>query len=283
MTGWQRLFLALFVLGLNACGGGEPIKSTPALVEEAYQWNQRAESAYRRGDLGVALDASRRALDLYRSLEDSDGVARELANLSSIHAARGETDQAVSVLAPILADGGTPFQSRHRAEAAYRIAVIEAARNPASAREWLERAGRECQPECAVLGRILNLRARLLLAGQQSAEAQGLARRALSLHEKRGDRQEHANSLRLLGDIALAHASPAEARDHYRRALEIDKDEAVPLKIFADLIGMGRSFSAEGRRAEALTHFRRARAVAQAAGDTTGVAEADRLLTTDGR
>lgn len=283
MTVWQRFFLALSVLGLNACGGGEPIKATPALVEEAYQWNQRAESAYRRGDLEVALDASRRALDLYRSLEDSDGVARELANLSSIHTARGEADQAIAVLAPILADGGTPFQSRHRAEAAYRIAVIEASRNQASAGEWLGRAERHCLPECDVLGRILNLRARLLLAGKQVVEAQALARRASSLHEKRNDRQELANSLRLLGDLALANTSPVEAREYYRRALAIDKDEAVPHKIFADLMGLGRSFLAEGRRVEATVHFQRARAVAQAAGDTQGISEADRLLTHDGR
>lgn len=277
------LLLSSLVVSLVACGGGEPIKATPALVEEAYQWNQRAESAYRRGDLEVALDASRRALDLYRSLEDSDGVARELANLSSIHAARGETDQAVSVLAPILADGGTPFQSRHRAEAAYRIAVIETSRKQAGAGEWLARAERHCQPECDVLGRILNLRARLLLGGKQVVEAQALARRALSLHEKRGDRQELANSLRLLGDIALANTRPAEAREYFHRALVIDKDEAVPFKIFSDLIGIGRSFSAEGRRADALAHFRRARAVALAAGDTQGISEADRLLTNDGR
>ncbi len=279
----RALLLSWLIALLAACGGGEPIKATPALVEEAYQWNQRAESAYRRGDLDVALDASRRALDLYRSLEDSDGVARELANLSSIHAARGETDQAVSVLGPILAEGGAPFQSRHRAEAAYRIAVIEASRNQTSAGEWLARAERHCQPECDVLGRILNLRARLLLDGKQVAEAQVMARRASSLHEKRGDRQELANSLRLLGDIALANASPADAREHYRRALAIDKDEAVPFKIFSDLMGIGRSFSAEGRRADALTHFRRARAVAEAAGDTQGISEADRLLTNDGR
>lgn len=280
----SRTFLLFgLVVLLAACGGGEPIKATPALVEEAYQWNQRAESAYRRGDLEVALDASRRALDLYRSLEDSDGVARELANLSSIHAARGETDQAVSVLGPILAEGGAPFQSRHRAEAAYRIAVIEASRNQAGAGEWLARAERHCQPECDVLGRILNLRARLLLGGKQVAEAQVMARRASSLHEKRNDRQELANSLRLLGDIALANASPAEAREHYRRALALDKDEAVPFKIFSDLMGIGRSFSAEGRRADALTHFRRARSVAEAAGDTQGISEADRLLTNDGR
>lgn len=279
----RTLLLFGLVALLAACGGGEPIKATPALVEEAYQWNQRAESAFRRGDLVVALESSRRALDLYRSLEDSDGVARELANLSSIHAARGETDQAVAVLAPILAEGGTPFQSRHRAEGAYRIAVIEASRNQASAGEWLAQAERHCQSECEVLGRILNLRARLLLGGKQIAEAQALARRALSLHEKRGDRQELANSLRLLGDIALANTSPADAREHFRRALVIDKDEAVPHKIFADLMGMGRSFLAEGRRAEAATHFQRARAVAQAAGDIQGISEADRLLTNDGR
>ncbi len=110
-----------------------------------------------------------------------------------------------------------------------------------------------------------------------------MARRASSLHEKRNDRQELANSLRLLGDIALANASPAEAREHYRRALAIDKDEAVPFKIFSDLMGIGRSFSAEGRRADALTHFRRARSVAEAADDTQGISEADRLLTNDGR
>lgn len=279
----RALLLSWLIVSLAACAGGEPPKPTPALVEEAYQWNQRAESAFRRGDLDTALESSRRALALYLSLEDSDGVARELANLSSIHLARGETTEAVAVLGPVLEEGGLPFPPRLRAEAAYRIAVIESTRNQTAARDWLERAGRECQPECDVLGRMLNLRARLLLAGKQSAEAQTLARRALALHERRGDRQEHANSLRLLGEIALVEARPVEARDYFRRALEIDKDEAVPRKIFADLIGMGRSFSAEGRATEAQAHFRRARAVAQAAGDTTGVAEADRLLTTDGR
>jgi tetratricopeptide (TPR) repeat protein len=253
------------------------------LVEDAYQWNQRAESAFRRGDLDGALEASRRALALYRSLEDSDGVARELANLSAIHLARGETDAAVSVLTPVLAEGGAPFQARHRAEAAYRLAVLEAARQPAAAGEWLDRAERHCGAECDALGRILNLRARLQLDGRRLDSAETLARRALALHDRRGDRQELANSLRLLGDIALAGNRPAEARDQYRRALDIDKDEAAPRKILADLIGIGRSLAAEGRRPEAVDFFRRARAVAAAAGDSPGVAEVDHLLANDRR
>ena len=279
MSSWRGWLPALAVLSLAACGGGEPIRPTPALVEEAYQWNQRAESAYRRGDLDVALDASRHALDLYRSLEDSDGVARELANLSSIHLARGETDQAVAVLTPILAQGGAPFRAGHRAEAAYRIAVIEAARSPARAGEWLDRAEQHCGSGCESQGQLLNLRARLLLAAKQPAPALALARRALGIHEKRGDRQEQANSRRLLGDIALGNAQPVEARADYQRALEIDKDEAVPRKIFADLMGIGMTFAAERRREEAATHFRRARDVAQAAGDRAAAAEADRRLT----
>jgi len=270
--------VVLLAVWLTACGGGAPIKPLPALVEEAYQWNQRAESAFHRGDLDTALESSQRALALYRSLEDSDGVARELANLSSIHLARGEKDQAIAVLAPVLAEGGTPFQARHRAEAAYRIAVIEEMRNPQRAGEWLDRADGYCRTDCAVLGRMLNLRARLRLSEKQAGQAHVLARRALTFNEKRGDRQEVANSLRLLGDIALSTRQPGEARNQYRRALEIDKDEAVPRKIFADLMGLGRSHAAEGQHREASVHFRRARAVAQAVGDAEGIAEADRQL-----
>jgi tetratricopeptide (TPR) repeat protein len=275
--------LALVFLSLAACGGGEPVKQAPALVAEAYQWNQRAESAFRRGDYQAALEASHRALDLYRSLEDSDGVARELANLSSIYHARGEHGEALAMLAPILSDGRIPFQSRHRVEAAYRAAVITAPGHPREAGEWLDRAERYCQSDCEAQGRILNLRARLWLDQQRPGEARALAQRALSLHEKRGDRQEMANSMRLLGDIALANTNPAEARAHYQRALETDKHEAVPHKIFADLMGIGRSFAAEGRRDEAATYFRRARDVAEAAGQSAGVAEADGQLARDGR
>jgi tetratricopeptide (TPR) repeat protein len=209
-------------------------------------------------------------------------VARELANLSSIHHARGEHGEALAMLAPILSDGRIPFQSRHRVEAAYRAAVITAPGHPREAGEWLDRAEQYCQSDCEAQGRILNLRARLRLGEKRTGEAQTLARRALSLHEKRADRQEMANSLRLLGDIALASANPAEARAHYQRALETDKDEAIPHKIVADLMGIGRSLAVEGRREEAATYFRRARDVADAAGQNAAVIEADIQIKRDG-
>jgi tetratricopeptide (TPR) repeat protein len=126
-------------------------------------------------------------------------------------------------------------------------------------------------------GKILNMDAQLAYARKEYEAAGEAASRGLAANRARGDRDEVANSLRLLGGSFLETNFPEKADASVREALEIDKDLALPQRILRDLILLGRAAQARGDAAQARAYLARALGVASAIRDERSVAEVSRL------
>jgi tetratricopeptide (TPR) repeat protein len=253
------------MLLVAGCGGAAPPRPS-ATHEAALAWNERGRAAYARGDYAQALANYREALALNRSVEDVEGIARELVNLATVHRRLGERDKANAALDEILAPGGIPFTNAQRAEATYQLALHAAEDGDmARARTLGDQAASLCTG-CAAEGAIGNFLAGLKLAAGDVAGAREQARRALAHNRRQGDKTEEANSQRLLADVASRLKDFATAAAGYQEALTLDKALGQPHKIAADLLGLGAAALAQGKNREAADYFQRARAVAEVAG-----------------
>jgi tetratricopeptide (TPR) repeat protein len=272
MMPWRMLlFVVPAVLAIAACAGNPPVLTEQQ--EAAIQFNQRGEAAFRRGDYAQALQEYQGALAIHRSVENLTGIATELLNLSVVHRRLGDKVAAQSELDEILTERSTAFSAGQKAEAAYRKAgyYLDDGNN-AEARSWLNQALEYCHG-CSAEGRLYNLLSRLALAGQP-LDAMNHARRALALNRKAGDKNEEANSQRLIADSAYKLEDFKTAQQSYEDALRLDKESGAAAKIALDLMGLGRSTARQGRLADAAEYFRRAYSVSEGAGDTRTMEEA---------
>ena len=266
------LFVLAAVLALTASCGSNP----PVLTEQqeaAVQFNQRGETAFRHGDYAQALQEYQGALSIHRSVENMAGIATELLNLSVVHRRIGDKAAAQSMLDQVLTESSPAFSADQKAEAAYRKAgyYLDDG-NESEARSWVNKALEYCHG-CGAEGRLYNLMARMTLAGQPQ-DAIIHARRALALNRNAGDKNEEANSLRLIADAAFQSGDFKTAQQSYDNALRLDKDTSAAAKIALDLMGLGRSIARQGRRTEAVDYFQRAYSVSEGAGDTKTMEEA---------
>jgi tetratricopeptide (TPR) repeat protein len=272
MMPWRMLlFVMPTVLAMTACAGNPPVLTEQQ--ETAIQFNQRGEAAFRRGDYAQALQEYQGALSIHRSVENIAGTATELLNLSVVYRRLGDKAAAQAALDQILTERSPAFSADQKAEAAYRKAgyYLDDG-NEAEARSWLNKALEYCHG-CGAEGRFYNLMARMALTGRPQ-DAMNHARRALALNRNAGDKNEEANSLRLIADAAFKLEDFKTAQQSYDDALRLDKESAAAAKIALDLMGFGRSIAREGRRAEAVEYFQRAYSVSEGAGDTKAMDDA---------
>jgi len=272
MKRWRiLLFVMPVVLAIAACAGNPPALSEQQ--EAAIQFNQRGETAFRRGDYAQALQEYQGALAIHRSVENVAGIATELLNLSVIYRRLGDKAAAQATLDQILTERSPAFSADQKAEAAYRKAgYYFDDGNEAEALSWRNKALEYCHG-CGAEGRLYNLMARMALIGQPQ-DAMNHARRALALNRKAGDKNETANSLRLIADAAFKLEDFKTAQQSYDDALRLDKESGAAAKITFDLMGLGRSFARQDRRAEAAEYFQRAYSVSEGVGDTKAMEEA---------
>ena len=271
MRGRQLLFVVPAVLTLLACGGNPPVLTEQQ--ETAVRFNQRGEDAFRRGDHAQALQEYQGALAIHRSVENVMGIGTELLNLSVVHRRLGDKPAAQAALDQILTDKSLAFSADQKAEAAYRKASFFLDDgNQTEAQSWANKALEYCHG-CGAEGRLYNLLARMALATHPQ-DAMNLARRALVLNRSTGDKNEEANSQRLIADAAFQLGDFKTAQQSYDDALRLDKDTGAATKIALDLMGLGRSVARQGRKAEAVEYFQRAYSVSEGTGDTKALEEA---------
>jgi len=266
------------MLLLAGCASQAPALQ-PTKRLQAIEANNRGTAFFQRGDYAAAAAEFRRAVDIERSIENEEGVAANLINLSIAYQRAGEKAAARAAVAEILSSPLMRFPPERVAEAALRSAILlTEERDTDAAAKALERSRSLCAGRCPLTGKIDNVAAQLALLGGRNDEAHAAAQRALSANRSRGDREEVANSLRLLGAAALAAGKPAEVEPLAKEALEIDKQLAVPSRIFRDLVLLGRAAKARGNAEDAVQLLGRALAVARAANDQTAIAEVQSLL-----
>ena len=272
MMPWRMLlFVTPVVLAMAACAGNPPVLTEQQ--ETAIQFNQRGAAAFRRGDYAQALQEYQGALSIHRSVENVAGTATELLNLSVVYRRLGDKTAAQTALDPILTESSPAFSADQKAEAAYRKAgyYLDDG-NEAEARSWLNKALEYCHG-CGAEGRLYNLMARMALAGQPQ-DALNHARRALALNRNAGDKNEEANSHRLIADALFNSDDFKTAEQSYDDALRLDKESGAAAKIALDLMGLGRSVARQGRRTEAVEYFQRAYSVSEGAGATKAMDDA---------
>ena len=265
------LFVLSTVLLFAGCGSNPPALSPQQ--ETAIQHNQRGRTAFEQGDYSEARAAYQQALAIHQSVENTEGIATELMNLSVVYRRLGDTTAAHGALDQIINPSGLSFASAQRAEAAYRKASFyleDGNRN--EAKSWADKALGFCQ-SCGTEGRLYNLLARMSLPGNPQ-ETLSLARRALAMNRNNSDKAEEANSLRLIADASFATGDFKTAQQFYGDALSLDKDAGSATKIALDLMGLARSLAQQGRRNEAADYFRRAYSVSEGAGDSRTMGEA---------
>ncbi len=263
-------FLMLAVLAAGC--GSNPLVLTEQ-QEAAIQFNQRGETAFRRGDYAQALQEYQGALSIHRSVENVAGIATELLNLSVVYRRLGDKPAAQAALDQILTEKSPAFSADQKAEAAYRKAgyYLDDG-NETEAQSWVNKALEYCHG-CGAEGRLYNLLARMAIAGQPQ-DAMNHARHALVLNRNAGDKNEEANSLRLIADAAFQSGDFKTALQSYDDALRLDKDTGAAAKIALDLMGLGRSIARQGRRVEAIEYFQRAYSVSEGADDAKAMEDA---------
>jgi tetratricopeptide (TPR) repeat protein len=270
----RGLVLALAV----GCAAQPP--GLPAKKLQAIEANNRGTALFNKGEYGAALAQYRTALDIERSIENEDGIAANLINLSITYQQLGERHAARSAVEEIVEQGILRFPRARVGEAALRTAILLLEDQELDAAlAALEQARSVCASDaCNLSGRMDNVEAQAALLRGELVKAQGLAARALAANRARGDREEVANSLRLLGGAALESGRLSDVDAPMLQALEIDKQLALPSKIFRDLVVLGRVAKARGASDQANQLFARAMVVARASRNALALAEAKALM-----
>ncbi len=192
---------ASFALLLAGCAG------SPA-PQEAVSLNQQGLEAYGRGDFSSSRASCSKAMQI-RS-DNPEGLALNALNLARVEQAAGDTEAAHRALDAALASNAAPGL---RAEAAGRKALLHlSAGELKEAADWQERAQSLCGG-CRAQAAILNIGARVALAGGNGAAAAQLAERVLKLPVNDDTRAEQANAKRILAEAAALPtlAQPAMA------------------------------------------------------------------------
>ncbi len=269
----------LAALALAACAGAPKGPPLAPRKLQAIEANNRGAASFSRGDYAGAIEQYRHALALERSIENEDGIAANLINLSIAYQRQGDPAAARAALQEILEDRLIKFPAPRVAEAALRNAVLLLdARDIEGATQWVTRAQASCARDCLLAGKLLNVQAQLAVLRQDYAAARAAAARALAANRSQDDREEVANSLRLIAASALAAREPGDVEALLREALAIDKDLALPSRIYRDLLLLGQAATARRAGDDAATYFGRALAVARSLGDPEAIAEANAFL-----
>ena len=248
------LLCSVAVATSHGCSSPVPVPVPPTL-KHALSWNKRGLDAEARGNHDIAISSFEESLRIHRSIEDFDGIAVSLLNLARVHRqkmelplAKERIEEALRIVSP-----GNPLFP----EAAFEKAKVELALgNLQNAEDWARKAiPSEKKPYS---GRMQNLLSRILSMEGKAGEALPLAEAALESNRESRERAEEANSLRLIGDIALAGGDPQGAETRYLAALAIDKELAESGKIALDLRALGAAAFARGETAQAIAFYERA-------------------------
>jgi tetratricopeptide (TPR) repeat protein len=273
----KKLLFSFYFLALTllfGCGGDMP----PTLSEtqtKAVEANRKAESAFKKGDFQKAVSFYNEALRINRSVENTDGIAVDLINLSIVYKEAGDAKNAHKHVDEVINNSYRTFTSAHLSEARFIKAKLYLdEKNHDAASERAVKASSFCdKAECPSAGGIQNLLGRIAIAKGNILAAKTHISRGLDLNRKALNRQEEANSLRLLADIKQIEGIYSEALNLYKEALEIDKSLGSSRKVSLDLTGMGNAACKQGKTDNAAAYFKRALSASEASGDKEGTAK----------
>ncbi|MBI5049709.1 MAG: tetratricopeptide repeat protein [Nitrospirae bacterium] len=272
------LFTIHCSLFLTGCGHATPAPSGAHL--QAVEFNQRAETDFKKGDYKSALNFYNEALRINRSIENNDGIAINLINLAIVYHKLGDKDNALKHVNEILDTSLITHNALRQSEAAIIKAMIyleDADYGKAS--QWADSALSFCKGiECAVEGKIYNIKSRIALLKGDFSPAAVYAAKGLDLNKEHKDREETANSLRLIATTKAKAGEYEGAKKSFEDALAIDKSLGASRKIILDLMGAGDILFKQGVLKDALRYYNRALSASEGAGDKQGIKDAAEMI-----
>jgi len=254
-TTYSLLLIATIML-LSGCMGNKTVPLTK-IQSTINDLNERALSSAEKGHDTDAQKLLHEAFRLASALDDLDGQIITLLNQSRLarHSTQPQLAKKLADQALSLANG-----TAHYADAAQEKSLQELSTHRLDeAGHWAETALAAEQGK--LLGRRLNLMARIALAKGNRGEANQYAEQALAAN--RGDELvvEQANSLRILGMIKTREGQLATAEELLQEALTLDKQQAASAKIAADLEALAELAIVKGEQNRQQEYQRRAKAV----------------------
>lgn len=237
---------------LSACGSVEELRS--ARLEQATEFNQRAQRAFQRGEYQAAATLYEQALQIDVAIENESGIAINTLNLARLNRILGNTDLAQRLLERLLEDKALNYAPAHLAEAAVQKALLLLQQNDIEGASLsANKAAAYCSKDCRISGVIDNVRAGIALRKNEADSALQLSERAASANG--AVPLEQANSLRLMASARLLKNEPDAALKVLEQALSMDKLLGLPEKIREDLLLFAQAHEQLGQVAQA-AHYR---------------------------
>lgn len=265
-----RLYPALAGLLLAACGHAPETHSERYM--QAVGFSQRAQTAYQHGEYQAAIRLYTMALQLDRSIENTDGIAINLLNLAKVNQVLGRFAEAHGYL-DLLLGGEKPlgFKHAHLAAAAAQKGLLRLNENNTSeASGWADKAAGYCVADCQLNGLIFNLRANIALREKNADAALHWGKKGIAGNktdnkdeQKPGRQIEYANSLRLTAQASAMKNEFDAALGMLNEALSVDKTLGLPEKIRLDLELLAGVYASMGKPDQAGIYQERARQISE--------------------
>lgn len=265
---------------LGGCVSKETAQPVPPASREAQDVTLHAQESFEAGDFATAQKLYLRAVQIHRSVDNAEGVARNLVNLAIVQERAGERAAAAESLAALerfitLRRQALPG-ARESAELSEILTEAKLLRS-----RLLVSGGRLTEAEAA-LGeaasgmephRAANARARLRLAQGRPEEALAEATRGWTSAGRAKDDAARAEAARQAARATEKLSRFEEALMWHERALDIERLVGSPAQVAASWEGVARSARALGRNDQARAATQRAQEVARAARSVVEAAE----------
>lgn len=248
--------LAATAVLLTGCMGG----GGPQLSEQQRRivdLNERALGSYDKGYVEDAARLLQEALRLASSLDDDEGQITTLLNQARLARRSGDLTMAAQRIEQAGQRAGTGI---YAADVKHELALQALAANRLDQAVLLAQAAVQAE-HGGLIGRRLNLLARIYLAQNKPELALLTAEQALSANRDDLLAEEQANALRIIGQVKGQQQQWSEAQQALDRALALDKQQELPTKIAADLEALAGLAKQQGNTTAERDYQARARRV----------------------
>lgn len=241
-----------------ACGGGPPLKPTPAHLLTGVEQIRKGNALYQKGCFKRAMEYFSRAHELYAASDQLDGVAMSFNNMGTVYRATGDFESAVAFFDKaheIYKDLGN--KAGVQQSLANKSAVlIETGRYEQADTVIKEAAGISSGEGGKPFVPLMSNRGVLLTRKKDYAAAEKILKEALAAVDPENI-SEKATVHYALGHLMAELKRWNEAISSYRKALAADRSAGYYKGMADDLRGMGRSYLESGNREAAVKSWER--------------------------
>lgn len=263
---------ALAVLGLCGCASKETAVPLPPATREAQDVTMHAQESFEAGDFATAQKLYLRAVQIHRSVDNAEGVARNLVNLAIVQERAAERAAAKESLSALDRFITLRRQALPGAKESAELAKILTEAKLLRSR-LLVSGGRLTEAEAALgeaaagmeAHRAANARARLRLAQGRPEEALAEAERGWVGAGRAKDDAARAEAARQAARATEKLGRYEDALVWHERALDIERFIGSPSQVADSWQGVARSARALGRHDQARAAAQRAQEVTRAA------------------